>query len=117
MDLRNELFSTQNGAQIQGAHPGTTDPRWDEMDESNLEGQRSAAEAVASGQETLLKLAVQGEQIANAEETADSNKFLVDKSNRILKGMTWSGWFSNMFTPDIKARWAIAGSCANEDDC
>ena len=91
-DARSELFTSQNRETIK--HDGNCD---------NLHAHRAAVEAVSSGRAALSTIAQQGQQLANAEEISDSNAFMLDKSNRILKGMTWSGWVSNMFTSNVEA--------------
>ena len=91
-DARSELFTSQNRETIK--YDGNCD---------NLHAHRAAVEAVSSGRAALSTIAQQGQQLANAEEISDSNAFMLDKSNRILKGMTWSGWGSNMFTSNVEA--------------
>ena len=91
-DARSELFTSQNRETIKS--DGNCD---------NLHAHRAAVEAVSSGRAALSTIAQQGQQLANAEEISDSNAFMLDKSNRILKGMTWSGWVSNMFTSNVEA--------------
>lgn len=64
--------------------------------EDYLEAQRAAVEAVQIGRETLEETARQGEQLTHADRMADQTRYAIDKSGRILKGMTWSGWLSNI---------------------
>ena len=69
--------------------------------EEYLAAKRAAVEAVEIGQETLAESARQGEQLSNSEKLADQTQFALDKSARILRGMTWSGWFANLTSKNI----------------
>lgn len=71
-------------------------------EEEYLDAKRAAVEAVDIGRETLAESARQGEQLQNADRMADQTRFALDKSGRILRGMTWPGWFSNLVSKDIK---------------
>ena len=64
--------------------------------------QRAGAEAVVVGRETLATLVHQGEQLRNAENLADDTVYTVEKANRVLRGMTWSGWLTNKFIKPVK---------------
>ena len=55
------------------------------------------------GRETLEAAVRQGEQLRNAENLADETEYKLDRATRLLKGMTWAGWFANKFTSDIEA--------------
>mmetsp|Transcript_4664 Transcript_4664/g.13810 ORF Transcript_4664/g.13810 Transcript_4664/m.13810 type:complete len:379 (+) Transcript_4664:138-1274(+) len=55
-------------------------------------------EALDAGRRTLQTLEEQGEQLRKAELVADSNQYLVDRSARVVRGMTWGGWLRNQFT-------------------
>jgi hypothetical protein len=74
-----------------------------EIPEEYLAAQRAAIEAVQIGRATLEETARQGEQLSHAEKLAYETQYALDKSNRLLKGMTWSGWVSNMFSKDVDA--------------
>jgi hypothetical protein len=74
-----------------------------ELPEHYLEAQRAAVEAVDIGRATLMTAECQGEQLRNADRLADETNYILDRSTRLLKGMTWTGWVQNMFTPDAKA--------------
>ena len=51
----------------------------------------------------MNSLETQHESLMNADATADENLYLMDKSNRVLRGMSsWSGWFQNLVTKDVK---------------
>mmetsp|Transcript_1663 Transcript_1663/g.2499 ORF Transcript_1663/g.2499 Transcript_1663/m.2499 type:complete len:528 (+) Transcript_1663:235-1818(+) len=65
--------------------------------------QSAAAESVSIGRNVAESIARQGETLAHADIIADRNQYLLEKSARTLKGMTWSGWVANMFTSDVKA--------------
>jgi hypothetical protein len=67
-----------------------------------LDAKRAAVEAVEIGRETLAESARQGEQLLHADEMANQTRFALDKSGRILRGMTWSGWFANLVSQDVK---------------
>lgn len=45
-------------------------------------------------------MVVQQEALENAERCADEQNRMLDRSNRMLRGMTWTGWIANMFTPE-----------------
>lgn len=49
------------------------------------------------------------EQLASSEDNVESNEYILQRSMRKLRGMTWSGMFYNMFTsepplPDVRGR-------------
>lgn len=48
----------------------------------------------------LNKLDEQGESIKKSEHNIETSNYLVSKSLRIAKYMTWFGWISNWFTKD-----------------
>ena len=48
----------------------------------------------------LNKLDEQGESIQKSEHNIETSNYLVSKSLRIAKYMTWFGWVSNWFTKD-----------------
>lgn len=79
----------------------TTEPVYN-RDEEYRDAQRAAVEAVMIGRETLETAVRQGEQLQNAENLADETDYKLDKANRLLKGMTWAGWFSNKFSKDVE---------------
>jgi hypothetical protein len=58
----------------------------------------SLAETVEIGRATATQISQQGEQLQNVETLAFQTEYLLDKSARILKGMTWGGWFQNLLT-------------------
>ena len=65
---------------------------------SNRDGLAALDEALQAGAATLQRLEEQGEQLHQTEIVADSNKYLLDRSAREIRGMTWSGWLQNQFT-------------------
>lgn len=73
----------------------------EEILESYYDAQRAGVEAADVGRATLEQTHAQGEQLDRAEKLADETQFSFDKAGRILRGMTWSGWVANMFTPDV----------------
>ena len=73
-----------------------------QLPEEYLNAQRLAIDAVQIGRATMEATARQGEQLSHAEKTANETQYALDKSNRLLKGMTWSGWVSNMFNKDVE---------------
>jgi hypothetical protein len=70
--------------------------------EDYLEAQKAAVEAVQIGRATVEAVARQGEQLQHADEMADDVQFKLDKSARLLRGMTWSGWIANMFSKEVQ---------------
>mmetsp|Transcript_14618 Transcript_14618/g.27485 ORF Transcript_14618/g.27485 Transcript_14618/m.27485 type:complete len:491 (+) Transcript_14618:56-1528(+) len=70
--------------------------------EDNLAARRAAAEAVSISRETLQTTVAQGEQLQHCENLQERNRYIVTKSARIIRGMTWSGWMMNMFSKDTE---------------
>ena len=70
--------------------------------EENIAAQRSAAEAIAISRATLEATMGQGEQLQNCEKLQERNKYVVQKSGRMVRGMTWSGWMMNVFSKDVE---------------
>ena len=62
----------------------------------------AAVESIMVGRETLEAAIHQGEQLQNAENLADETEYKLDRATRLLKGMTWAGWFANKFTDDVE---------------
>jgi hypothetical protein len=65
-----------------------------------LAAQRAAVEAVEVGRATLQAAGRQGEQLRNADRLADETNYLLERSTRLLKNMTWIGWVQNMLTTE-----------------
>ncbi|KAJ8613950.1 hypothetical protein CTAYLR_008792 [Chrysophaeum taylorii] len=61
-------------------------------------GLRAVSEAREVGLQTVGKLDAQGETIRHAQTAVDSNQHLIDKSGRVVRGMTWWGWVQNAFS-------------------
>lgn len=78
--------------------------------EEYASAQRSAVESVMIGRATAEAVHHQGEQLKRAEQLADETQYKLNKANRLLKGMTWGGWVSNIFTPDVKPPGSMEGS-------
>ena len=72
-------------------------------DEEYRAAQSAAVESVYVGRATAEAVAHQGEQLKHADRLADDTQYTLDKAQRTLKGMTWSGMVSNWFTPNVKA--------------
>jgi len=53
------------------------------------------------GQNIIIKLSEQGDALEKTEEKLEHNEFLLSKTFRILRGMSWFGWILNFFTKDI----------------
>jgi hypothetical protein len=70
-----------------------------EIPEEYLAAQRAAIEAVQIGRATLEETARQGEQLSRAQRLAYETQYALKRSNRLLKGMTWTGWVSKSFAP------------------
>lgn len=74
-----------------------------DRDEEYRRAQQAASEAVMVGRETLEAAVHQGEQLERAEKMADETEYIVDKANRVLRGMTWSGWLANKFSNEVES--------------
>lgn len=61
-------------------------------------GLQALNEAKDVGLATAAALDAQGEELAAAENCVDSNQYIINKSGRIVRGMTWWGWITNTFT-------------------
>lgn len=73
----------------------------EQVPEEWLDAQRATVEAIDVGRLTLEEAIRQGEQLKHAEKMADDTKYAIDKSSRLLRGMTWSGWAQNIFSKDV----------------
>jgi len=62
--------------------------------------QKTSEEAMEHGRRALNGLAAQGEILQQTEDTVEANEYTLDKSMKILRGMTWSGMFYNAFNSD-----------------
>ena len=61
---------------------------------------RVAHESVVIGRETLTAVAGQQEALDRAENVVESNRYMIDKSARTLRGMTWWGSVKNYFSEE-----------------
>ncbi|TFJ82291.1 hypothetical protein NSK_006411 [Nannochloropsis salina CCMP1776] len=64
---------------------------------------RVAHESVAIGRETLTAVAGQQEALDRSEAVVDSNLYVIKKSARTLRGMTWWGSLRNYFSEEPEA--------------
>lgn len=76
-------------------------PTLKQIQEENIAAQRSAAESIAISRATLEQALCQGEQLENVDKMQERQKYIVEKSGRIVRGMTWSGWMMNVFSKDV----------------
>jgi len=63
--------------------------------------QQAAVEAVMIGREALETTFLQGEQLQNSENIADETEYTLDKANRLIRGLSWTGWLANKLSRDI----------------
>ena len=61
---------------------------------------------------TAQQIALQGESLSISEAIAENTDYMLQKSARILRGMTWSGWVANIFTSDVKCPSVSAATTA-----
>ena len=83
-----------------------------------LEAQRNSAEAIEHGKTTLNCLATQDETLRDTEDIVESNEYTLDKTMKVLRGMTWSGMFYNMFNadphvPDVRGKQSTPSTSSN----
>ena len=52
------------------------------------------------GQNIIIKLSEQSDNLEKTEEKLNTNEFLLSKTFRILRDMTWFGWILNFFIKD-----------------
>ena len=52
------------------------------------------------GQNIIIKLSEQGDALEKTEEKLENNEFILSKTFRILRDMTWFGWILNFFIKD-----------------
>ena len=68
------------------------------LDEENIAALQASAEAVSISRATLETTLAQSDQLQHCEDIHERNKYIVEKSGRIVRGMTWSGWMMNAFS-------------------
>lgn len=61
-----------------------------------LEARQNAASALEYGRNTLDTLKSQEEALNSIEDTIEGNEYILQKSMKVLRGMSWSGLFYNM---------------------
>ena len=83
--------------------------------DSYLATRRLAAETVEVARATINQASQQTEQLENADRTADHSAYLLDRSARLLRGMTWSGWVANMFSKDGQVEDYVGGNENGKD--
>ena len=92
----------ENNKQEQNHNPLLDSSLLDKNEIQNLQAQRAAAEAIALSRSTLEATIGQAEQLEHADDLRQRHTYLVDKSARLIRGMTWSGWFANKFSKDVE---------------
>lgn len=61
---------------------------------------KEALKAISHGVRTLENLQVQEENLIHTEDTLEANEFVIQKSLKVLRGMTWVGMVYNAFTSE-----------------
>lgn len=61
-----------------------------------LEARQNAASALEYGRNTLHTLKLQEDALNSIEDTIEGNEYILQKSMKVLRGMSWSGLFYNM---------------------
>lgn len=72
-----------------------------DREEEYRRAQQAGAEAMMVGRETLETIVRQGEQLQRAENMVDDTVYTAETANRLLRGMTWSGWLANKFSKPV----------------
>ncbi|KAF4035520.1 hypothetical protein GN244_ATG12422 [Phytophthora infestans] len=74
-----------------------------EWEQRHTQALRDTAESLQLGRATAHTLSMQAEQLGRSEGMVDETQATVDMSKRVLRGMTWSGWFYNKLsaTPQL----------------
>jgi len=73
------------------------------------ESLKLVTQAESHGVKALVDLQTQEENLAGAADTVESTDYTLQKSMRVLRGMTWSGAIYNMFTSEPTAAAAAVG--------
>ncbi|EEY54836.1 uncharacterized protein PITG_08396 [Phytophthora infestans T30-4] len=81
-----------------------------EWEQRHTQALRDTAESLQLGRATAHTLSMQAEQLGRSEGMVDETQATVDMSKRVLRGMTWSGWFYNKLstTPQLSNSKEIA---------
>jgi hypothetical protein len=80
------------------------------MHDARLAALREAEEAAASGMNILEGLSAQGSQLDHAERLAEEQEYMLARSRRTIRGMTWAGWLANAVTSEPAPPAAGAGT-------
>ena len=64
------------------------------------DAQKTSAEAMEHGRRAMEGLESQEETLKDTEDILESNEYTLDKTMKVLRGMTWSGMFYNAFNSD-----------------
>jgi hypothetical protein len=74
---------------------GKTKVTEEDIQKHILEAKRTVFSAIEHGKVTLETLDQQDEMIQNVEDTLEANDYVIQRSFRALRGMTWSGYIAN----------------------
>ena len=69
---------------------------------TNLQAQQASFEAISISRSTLQITQTQGEQLNHCHDLQIRNDYINQKSNRLIRGMTWRGWIQNLISRDIE---------------
>ena len=61
----------------------------------------SSHQILACRRDTAFALSKQKETLENTQNILNEHEILLDRSNRTLRGMTWTGWVTNMLTQNV----------------
>lgn len=75
-------------------------PSLEEIKELNERTQRQSNETIHIGRETIQTLSEQNETLEHIETLTDYQSYILEKGDRTLRDMTWSGWLYNKFTSE-----------------
>lgn len=90
----------ERGSSVAAQGPGLSEMDVKRMQRGREYALREADEAIRVGQAAMTGLQQQQETVDRVGMVAESNEYLLAKSRRTLRGMTWSGWVANMFTSE-----------------
>mmetsp|Transcript_102532 Transcript_102532/g.293550 ORF Transcript_102532/g.293550 Transcript_102532/m.293550 type:complete len:267 (+) Transcript_102532:236-1036(+) len=85
------------------AQGGITSAEVEKWERERNQALQEADQALSTGNATMGTLADQQETLDRAELIAESNEYMLAKSRRTLRGMTWSGWVANMVSSEPEA--------------
>ena len=71
-------------------------------DEEYHAAKMAAAESIEMSRKTLEMTVCQGEQLEHCESLMDRQKYHVERSARLVRGMTWRGWAANLFSNEVE---------------